>query len=1095
MTETHRWLDARRRELGSREAGAGVLLTTGLVLVALALGLLLARAGLYRVLPVTVLAAWGAVIAAAWLGLRWYARAARGSGTQAVADEVEEQGGLRRGSVSGISSGAPRTGSASLGALADARVAEWLRGYGTQALGAARARRTRALGRGFAAASAGALIFLLARPGAPAGAEFWRPLAVVARSQGPVELDVDRVQVRRGEQVRVRVSAAGRRAAVLWLRAPGEPWSGVPLALDSGGRAEHLLGPLDSDRYLRASSGTRSSDTVHVRVALPAFLADLQLIARYPAYLDRADEPLMPGPEALPLPVGTVVETQGQATVPVASAAWRSERGSLDLAARGARFSGRMVVRASGRWQLHVTPERGVPWDDRPPELNLIAVPDSAPVVAVPVPGGDTTAPLTLRQPLVIDTRDDHLVTRVELVSRRVSRLGVAGAPRTEPVPLPEGGAERAVLQWMLDLNGQGYLPGDTAYFRVRAYDNAPTPQMGETREFVLRLPSAAELREAMRSQSRALAAAADSLARAQRDLTRATEQLANERERPTDAQRPGAGRSPAGELPFRSAERAGEMADQQAQVAARAEQLRQELRELADAAWNAGLTDPAWQEQLRELEALLRQAVTPELEERLRALREALEKLDAEAVREALRRLAETGRQLRDELARSRELFERAAVEGSMSTLATDAEELAQRQQEWNESQGRQPDSSLARSEEQLAAEADSLRARLNELQQAMEQMGANPDGTRQAGEGAQQAAQEMRQAAAQTRAGQAQRARQSGEAAEQALDPLAEQLRQERDALRDEWRQEVIATLDHALAETAELAQRQMDVAERMQRGDAGGDVRGEQAAIREGVDRILQRLQGAAGKNALVSPRVGTSLGFARLRMTEALDQLQRASPSPGDAGELAGQAVDALNAMAHALLGSRGDVAGAQSGSGLEEAIAKLAELAAQQNALNGQAGGMLPLVPMGGEGLLSDLRAMAEKQRRLAEELDKLNAQGDIGAADQLAEQARELARELEAGRLDRRTIERQERLFRRLLDAGRTLRGEEEDEEKERQSETARPGNVRLPAALQSGSRRGPRFAYPTWEELQRLSPEERRLILDYFRRLNDGRP
>jgi hypothetical protein len=375
------------------------------------------------------------------------------------------------------------------------------------------------------------------------------------------------------------------------------------------------------------------------------------------------------------------------------------------------------------------------------------------------------------------------------------------------------------------------------------------------------------------------------------------------------------------------------------------------------------------------------------------------------------------------------------------------------------------------------------------------MEQMGAKPEGTQQAAQGAQQAAQEMRQAAAQTRAGQSQRARQSGEAAEQALDPLAEQLRQERDALRDEWRQEVLETLDHALTETAELAQRQMEVAGRMNRGDAGGDVRGEQAAIREGVDRILQRLQAAAGKNALVSPRVGTSLGFARLRMTEALDQLQRASPSPGDASELAGQAVDALNAMAHALLGSRGDVAGAQSGSGLEEAIAKLAELAAQQNALNGQAGGMLPLVPMGGEGLLSELRAMAEQQRRLAEELDKLNAQGDVGAADQLAEQARQLARELEAGQLDRRTIERQERLFRRLLDAGRTLRGEEEDEEKERQSETARPENVRLPPALQSGARRGPRFAYPTWEELQRLSPEERRLILDYFRRLNDGRP
>jgi hypothetical protein len=140
--------------------------------------------------------------------------------------------------------------------------------------------------------------------------------------------------------------------------------------------------------------------------------------------------------------------------------------------------------------------------------------------------------------------------------------------------------------------------------------------------------------------------------------------------------------------------------------------------------------------------------------------------------------------------------------------------------------------------------------------------------------------------------------------------------------------------------------------------------------------------------------------------------------------------------------------------------------------------------------------MEELRALAERQRRLADELERLGAQGEVGGAQELGEEARELARQLEAGQLDQRTVERQERLFRRLLDAGRTLRGEEEDEEKERASETARPDNIRLPPALRPGSTgRGPRFPYPTWDQLQRLSPDERRLVLDYFRRLNDGRP
>jgi hypothetical protein len=77
-----------------------------------------------------------------------------------------------------------------------------------------------------------------------------------------------------------------------------------------------------------------------------------------------------------------------------------------------------------------------------------------------------------------------------------------------------------------------------------------------------------------------------------------------------------------------------------------------------------------------------------------------------------------------------------------------------------------------------------------------------------------------------------------------------------------------------------------------------------------------------------------------------------------------------------------------------------------------------------------------------------------------------------------------------------MLDAGRTLQGQEEDEKKERQSEAAKPGEIRLPAPL--GARllgRDGEIRLPTWEQLQRLSPEERRLVTDYFRRLAGGVP
>jgi hypothetical protein len=1096
VTESGRWLEQKGKELARREISAGVLVCLGLVLAALAGGVVLGRLGVYRAQPVAVLGGW-ALVAVALAGGAWRLFVRRRTDAGRVATLVERSAGLRRGSVAGVG-GARRHGSASLAALADARVARWLAEHGHAALHGARRERRRALGWSAAATVGGGVLFAASGPSARPASDFWNPWAALARAGGAVSLSVDRPSVRRGEPVTVSVLAAGRTAATLWVRAPGEPWRETVLTLDSAGRAVRVLGPLESDRFLRATSGGRQSATIHVRVSLPALLADLELIARYPVYLDRPDEPLASGPDPVPLPVGTEIQVRGRATLPLGSVAWRSESFTAPLSLDGTEFHGRLAVRASGRYRLDVRPEGGVPLEGPPPELNIVAVPDSVPVVAVAVPGVDTTVPLSLRQPLVIDARDDHRVTRVQLVSRRVSRLGLATPPQTDTLALPASGAERAVLQWTLDLNGRGYLPGDTAFYRVRAWDNAPRPQMGETREYRLRLPSSAELREALRQAARSATAAADSLAREQRSLAQTTEELSAERERVEDAAqaRSGAG-GDRGDLPFRSAQRAGEIADQQQRLMERARDLREEIKQLSEAASQAGLTDPQWQAELKELERLLDQAVSPELEQRLRELRDALQKLDPDALREALKRLAQSGKDLREQLQRSRELFQRAAIEGSMTTLAQDAQELAQRQADWNrQAEAAGADSALARAEHALARETDSLAARIDDLREAVRK----EDGERQALADARQqtgqASQAMRRAAGQAQSGDRQQARQAGSEAQQKLDPVAQQLRQDRDALREQWRKDVVATLDHALTETAGLAERQEALGQRMRDGDVSADVRGAQAALREGADRVLQRLQSAAGKNALVSPQVGTSLGFARLRMTEAMDRLQRAQPNSQEAAELAGQAVDGLNAMTQSLLRSRAEVQGAESGSGLQEAVEKMAQLARQQQQMNGQAGGMLSLMPMGGEGLMSDLRALAERQRRLAAELERMAAQGQAQAAEELAQEARDLARRLEAGQLDRRTVERQERLFRRLLDQGRTLRGEEEDDQKERQSQTARQDNVRLPPALQSGATgRGPRYPYPTWEQLQRLSPEDRRLILDYFRRLNESQP
>src|SRR3989475_1651862 len=131
--------------------------------------------------------------------------------------------------------------------------------------------------------------------------------------------------------------------------------------------------------------------------------------------------------------------------------------------------------------------------------------------------------------------------------------------------------------------------------------------------------------------------------------------------------------------------------------------------------------------------------------------------------------------------------------------------------------------------------------------------------------------------------------------------------------------------------------------------------------------------------------------------------------------------------------------------------------------------------------LGGQAVLEQLRALATRQRALAEQLERLQAAGGSAAAGPLAEEARELARQLEAGRLDRQTIERQSRLYRRLLDAGRTLPGPEPDDQKERGSRPALGGSGHLPGVLAAGATGArPKLRHPTRGEPAPPPPEPR---------------
>jgi len=1059
---------------------------------------------------VLVLAA--AAAAAVWVW-RVVGRARRWDRAAAAA-EIEARVGMPRGSLRGaLESGIERPGtSRPLIELHRSRLAEQLEGRGAGELGGAVARSVRAhaaiaLTLALAALVTVLAIWLGARDQAEtAWAAVLHPVRhLSAPPLPPLRLEAER-EVRRGRDLPVQIEAPSRDSVQLAWQPRGEPTTRRWLAV-SEGRADAVVLQVEAPLLIwaRAPDGA-VSDTLRVQTVDPLLLIDLRIDLRFPPHTGRGTEVFSDAPSVVEVPEGTRAAVSGVTTRPLARAALTAANGrSIPFAVSGQRFRSSFAV-TSGAWGWEIVGSQGEALEGHPDSLRFLTVGDSVPRVQITYPGVDTLLGVAMIQPLLVAVSDDYGLSRVELVSWRVSAWGERWPERVEPLAV---GSEmpRVALEALIDARGRGFLPGDTLRYFVRAYDNAPEPQIGTSREYVLRLPSLDEVRDRAIADARGLVQDVEGLAERAREHQESMQAL----ERSTEIRPPpGSVLAPergASDVEFRETEEARRALEQVETLLQSARQVSESLRELQDGIERAGLNDQAVLERLAEIESLFERVLTPELRERLAELRDALVQLDPEQIRAAIRQLSEGSIDFRERVERAVELLRRAALEQEFLTLETRAEELAAAQQELAdavseavaESGGRELGDSLAgppaRRAEDLGARADELShavgALADELLSALEQRAAERAGA------AERAATEAAGSDAQVAADLPSRAGRATDGARRALSQMrraAAELRAGRREMQEAWRQDVIAALRRAEAEALDLARRQRGLNERMStaRPLRDTDAMSDQVGMRSAVRQLEDQLARAAESSLLVDPGLAQAAAGIGAALEELVSQMADASRAGPPDLRLGAGASEGLADLAYRLMRAGDAAATAQSGTGLQEALARLAQLAEQQGALNRQAGGMLP-GPVG-DALLRELQRLAAEQRRIAQELDAINQslgpRGQVlGRLDALEREAAELARELDRGRLDQEIVERQERLFHRLLDAGRTL--EQDEFERERRAE--RPGEVEVlrPGELPAELLRGRLYPHPGADVLSRYPPAIRRLILEYFDRLN----
>ncbi len=1089
------------------------------VVATLLLGWLLVPGGAAdRPTAVPLLIDLAALVVAVAAGVRWFRVRKAHLDASTIGATMERVSGLADGLVRGsmeLARDLPSGVSRSLVARGQARLALRLDRPADDLAGEVGQRLRQGTRRAYTVlALLAPLVVLLTVVGPDRARTGWMALASPVRhllgpSLPPLVVEPGDVEVVRGAPLRIRVEASGREQVTLRWQAAGDVVRTLALPVNEGEAVYDFDAVTAGIGYrVEAPDGARSAD-FFVTPRDPLFVTDVLVSLEFPSYTGRLPEEYRGDVPPLMIPVGTRIVIDGQGSRPLSSGALTPialdsldrpiarPGASVDLSIDGSGFSAAWTPRSGGMWAWRFEDTQGGEAELLPRPIDLTILPDAPPRVAITLPAADTMLPLNLRQPLVLQASDDYGVAWLELVAWRVTALGEAREPVTQRTSM--GGNRVVLARPLMDVSTWGLLPGDQVRYYARVVDNGPGGQEARTAEFVLRMPAATELRREAQQQ---MENASDRLEELAEQARRAAEETRDLERQARAPERTGEGE------PFREdgqegvdfQEREGLQAalEEQQEMASQVDSLRRELGAMSETLSEAGAQDEGLRSDLADLQELLDEVGGPEMQERLADLAERMSEMDRRDAREALEELAQEEEDFRERLEEALERMKRAAAQQDFRATGREAEELAAQERALAEAMAEEPTEARAQQQDELRADAEAMDARMEQLADRLRELGEEQaaEGVDQAREGAQEASASMEQAAQQARAGQSQEAGEQGQQAAQEMDEAAQALKEAQQRMMEERAEAFQRALEQTSQDALSLARRQGEIREEMQGAspEEMAALRSEAASLEAGVRNMAESLSIAAqmsqagGGERPVSEAMGQAMGAIE-QVVASLDSPSGRTLPPQAAAE---QAVDALNQIAMQSLAAAQQLSqGGSSSPSAEEVQEQLEQLAQEQADVNNQASQMMPM-QLTPQAQQQQMEQLAQQQQDVASNVGEMANQegenGPLGDLEALAQEAAALAQELAQGRLDPETRERQERLFHRLLDAGRSL--EKDEMSDERESEAA--GLIERGEVAPLGPDALGLLRYrPDADALRRLPPAARALVVRYFQRLN----
>ncbi len=863
----------------------------------------------------------------------------------------------------------------------------------------------------------------------------------------------------------------------------------VNLSADSSGAYRHDWTNIRYPFRYRVSTTLVTTPWYTVSLIERPLVQQLNVRLTYPSYSR------IPA-QALEINTGDVTALQGSrveitaslsgAATTTASLLFDSGR-SVPTDLNGRTASGSFRVQGDDSYRIQLTSPEGIQNID-PITYRVKSIPDASPTAALLSPEALMDISAEMAVPLLVHITDDFGFSRMTLHYRlSESRFGAISdtfSGSDIAIPFAYQLDQEVPFEWDIkEVADLDPVPGDVIDYYVEVWDNDGVggAKPAQTRIHQLRMPSLAERYEALDD--------------AEDDTQKSIEELlqeADEAREQFEELREDLLENP--EAGFHEERLLEQLQERQQDLEASVDAVAQRMEELAQDMQENDMVSEQTMDMFNELQEVVEEVRTPELMEALEQLQNALENMDLNEMQDALEKFEFSETMYQERLERTLDLFKQFRVQQDMEEVQQRAEELAETEDKLAEETARleneqaqeadgenqQPserNEQLAKEQEQASEDMKALEEKMEEVLQRMEELDNMPSEDMQdllEDTQDQEMSQQMQDNAEQLRNNELQQAGEQQQEMSQQLNQMSSQMNDMQMSMQGAQMQMNIAAIRAALEDILTLSESQerlrLEVLDLATDSPLLRDAAQQQVELSEGMAITSDSLQAIARDIPQMTRDVQQRAGDALREMSESTSALtERAARRAAGHQRGAMTSLNELALLLSELLNQQMNGSGAgQSNQSMEQMMEQLQQMGQQQQQLNQQIQQLLN--DMQGQRLTQDmmerLRQMGAQQEQIRNELRQMNRNRDarnrlLGDLNRVADQMMETIEELQQNRVSRRTVQRQQQILTRLLEASKSM--EQRGKDNKREGRSAEEILRESPAAL------------PLPEQLERL--------------------